>query len=141
MISRRFENTFFTRRQVEVLRLYYDRKLSIDRIAKELNASKADVATILRKARDIVVKARNTLELYLEIVRRVCIDIEPRTSLDRVVDMIFFEADIHGIKLKYTRDRVLLYLIRNARKCIDLDKEATVCRMRVCITYDGGLEL
>jgi len=139
-VVRKIEGTFFTERQLEILKLRAN-GLSIDEISRKLGISKADVCAILRKVEDIVERARRTLKLYAEIVGGRTLVIAPGTSLEEAVRMIFVEADLFGVKLSMSSAKLLIELVRSASSCIDFEEARTKCTIVVEIRRDGSLTI
>ncbi len=137
-MTRRFGNTFFTERQVEVLKLRA-KGLSLDEIARILGVSKADVSSILKNIERIVSSARETLKLYAELVGEIVLEIDRgRHVVDAIGEILRF-ADFHGIKLRTSSAELLLELIARYPMCVDMSTKMLVCDIAVTIKLSGDV--
>ncbi len=140
MPPKRYKDTFFTKEQVEILAMR-SRGMTLDEIARELGVSKASVHAVLKNALGIVRKARNTLRLYAEITGKVSVTVPAGSGIDEVVNQVFREADLHGIRLPLRSSDVVVTLARSVRECIDFSRSVIRCDVRIVIDPRGVIEV
>ena len=140
MPPKRYKDTFFTKEQVDILAMR-SRGMTLDEIARQLGVSKASVHAVLKNALNIVRKARNTLKLYAEITGKVSVSIPAGSSIDDVVNDVFREADLHGIRLPLRSSDVVITLAKSINECIDFDNSIIKCDIKIIIDPKGNIEI
>lgn len=130
--------SYLTEKQIRILRLLVQ-GLTIDDIARVLGTSRSNVYCLLRNARKVVDRSRNTLRIYEEIVNSGrSIVIAPQTSLDDLLREVLNRADRDGIKIRLTSAEMLLKILKTLRSlepgCLDLDKLLIRCELTLSIS-------
>ncbi len=139
-MGRRCGDTFLTEEQVSILKMR-NTGMTLDEIAKALGVSKASVHAVLRNAYKTVERARKTLRLYAEITGGVTVTSGPGTRAIELIDKLFKEADIHGIKLSVRSVEILLKVIKELPECIDIKRGVITCNIKITILTDGRIEV
>ena len=140
MPPRKYKDTLLTEEQVKVL-MMRAKGMTIDEIAKVLGVSKADVHAVLKNALTTIRKARNTLNLYARITGYVVVSIDKGSKLEDVIELILKEADLHNIRLRMRSSDILVYIMKYANECIDIEKLIINCNLKLFINPKGYLRV
>lgn len=139
-MGKRYGDTFLTEEQVSILKMR-STGMTLDEIANALGVSKASVHAVLRNAYKTVERARKTLRLYAEITGGVTVASSPGTRVIELIDRLFKEADMHGVKLNVRSIEILLKIIKGLPECIDIKREILTCDVKITIMTDGKIEV
>jgi len=92
------DETLLTYRQIQVMK-YRKNGMTQQQIADLIHTSKANVCTIEKSARENVLRAKKTLEIYYALDGRTLCTIPAGTDLFDTVPKIIEEAGKAGVKL------------------------------------------
>ena len=140
LLKRRYSNTFLTKEQVEVLSMRAS-GMTLDAIASRLGVSRTTIHAALKGALRAVEKAKNTLRLYAELMGGITVEGSPRTPVIDLINEIFRKADEHGIKINSRSVEILMQIMRDAPRCIDLEERVLKCRLKILIFSNGKVSI
>lgn len=89
--------SFLTEKQLKILE-FRGKGRTQEEIAEQLGTSRVNVTITEKRARENVEKARKTLEAY-EKLSPIVLEITQGMDIFEIPEIIFLEADKHGIKV------------------------------------------
>ena len=137
-MKKRFEDTYLTHEQVQVLRMR-SAGMTISEIAAKLNVSRADIHAVLRNAYLTIERARKTLKLYSTIMGGIILTFKKGTPLKEIVNEVFKASDEYGIKINMRSVEILLKIIREFPECIEIKEEISLCDLQINVNSDGNI--
>lgn len=139
MPPKRYRGTYFTLKQIRVLKLKEEGK-SVDEIAKMLGVTKADVHIVLRNAMKIVTRARETLKLYIEITGILTLTFEKGTPISDLISKTCSEADLAGVKLNLKTYDLILEVMKIDPSIVDPWRQVITKPLKIIINRDGRMK-
>jgi len=115
--------------------------MTLDAIASRLGVSRTTIHAALKGALRAVEKAKNTLRLYAELMGGITVEGSPRTPVIDLINEIFRKADEHGIKINSRSVEILMQIMRDAPRCIDLEERVLKCRLKILIFSNGKVSI
>ncbi len=106
------KESFLTEKQIKVLELRA-KGYTQEQIAKILGTSRVNVTILEKKAKENVEKARKTIELF-ESLTPIKVTIKKDANIFDIPEIIFSEADKHGIEIVYNSTSIIGLIRRNA---------------------------
>ncbi len=106
------KESFLTEEQIKVVELRA-KGYTQEQIAKILGTSRVNVTILEKKARENVEKARKTIELF-ESLTPIKVTIKKDANIFDIPEIIFSEADKHGIEIVYNSTSIIGLIRRNA---------------------------
>jgi len=106
------KESFLTEKQIKVLELRA-KGYTQEQIAKILGTSRVNVTILEKKAKENVEKARKTIELF-ESLTPIKVTIKKDANIFDIPEMIFSEADKHGIEIIYNSTSIIGMVRRSA---------------------------
>ena len=106
------KESFLTEKQIKVLELRA-KGYTQEQIAKILGTSRVNVTILEKKAKENVEKARKTIELF-ESLTPIKVTIKKDANIFDIPEMIFSEADKHGIEIIYNSTSIIGLVRRSA---------------------------
>jgi len=106
------KESFLTEKQIKVLELRA-KGYTQEQIAKILGTSRVNVTILEKKAKENVEKARKTIELF-ESLTPIKVTIKKDANIFDIPEIIFSEADKHGIEIIYNSTSIIGLIRRNA---------------------------
>ncbi len=139
-MRKRYDNTFFTVEQVRVLKLRAE-GYTLEQIANMLGTSKSNIHSILKKAKETLERARNTIDLYKELYSTISFKFNRGETLANIITRIYDVADIYGVKIKMRSLELLYYFREILWKCLEPRKDVLLCDITVKIDKDGHVTI
>ncbi|RLG59328.1 MAG: transcriptional regulator [Candidatus Hydrothermarchaeota archaeon] len=106
------KESFLTEKQIKVLELRA-KGYTQEQIAKILGTSRVNVTILEKKAKENVEKARKTIELF-ESLTPIKVTIKKDANIFEIPQIIFSEADKHGIEIVYNSTSIIGMVRRSA---------------------------
>ncbi len=106
------KESFLTEKQIKVLELRA-KGYTQEQIAKILGTSRVNVTILEKKAKENVEKARKTIELF-ESLTPIKVTIKKDANIFEIPQIIFSEADKHGIEVVYNSTSIIGMVRRSA---------------------------
>ena len=106
------KESFLTEKQIKVLELRA-KGYTQEQIAKILGTSRVNVTILEKKAKENVEKARKTIELF-ESLTPIKVTIKKDANIFEITQIIFSEADKHGIEVVYNSTSIIGMVRRSA---------------------------
>lgn len=106
------KESFLTEKQIKVLELRA-KGYTQEQIAKILGTSRVNVTILEKKAKENVEKARKTIELF-ESLTPIKVTIKKDANIFEIPEIIFSEADKHGIEIVYNSTSIIGMVRRSA---------------------------
>jgi|TARA_B100001964_G_scaffold244802_2_gene328036 hypothetical protein len=134
---------FITKKQLQILELRGE-GLTQDSIAKKLGTSRVNITITEQRARKNILKSKRTIEAY-EKLCPIVLYIQKNTDIFEIPQLIFKEADKHGIKVIHDTASLISILRRNVADKISGNKvistfESQLLRSgKVIIKYENNL--
>ncbi len=137
-MGKRYDDTFLTKEQYEVLRLRA-MGYSLSEIAARLGTSRSNVSVLLKRAMRNVERARRTLRAYIELFSEVSVRVEAGTRVEAVPFLVYRTADMYGVKVRYSSAEIVRKIYDELPHAVEgdrLTKDLTVLILR-----DGKIEV
>jgi len=106
------KESFLTEKQIKVLELRA-KGYTQEQIAKILGTSRVNITILEKKAKENVEKARKTIELF-ESLTPIKVTIKKDANIFEIPEIIFSEADKHGIEVVYNSTSIIGMVRRSA---------------------------
>lgn len=106
------EDTHLTERQYEVL-IRRSKGESLSKIAEDLGTTRSNICLLEKAAKENIRKAINTIKLIESVKLPVKVAIHSETDLYEIPGMVYREADLRGIRVKYSGPRLLRFIEDN----------------------------
>lgn len=104
--------SFLTPQQLKVLKLR-GQGLTQEEIARLMGTSRVNISILEKRARENVEKARNTIREF-EMLDPIVLELPEGTDVFQIPQLIYREADKHGIKILYNTTSLIGILRRKA---------------------------
>lgn len=110
-------DSFLTETQIKVLKLR-KKGLTQDKIADQLNTSRANISMIEKRARENVEKAKETLKIYNNIIAPLKLIIPEGTDVLDIPKQILEVSDVNDIIIPYAQLEMLELIHKSVPECL-----------------------
>jgi Tfx family DNA-binding protein len=110
-------DSFLTETQIKVLELR-KKGLTQDKIADQLNTSRANISMIEKRARENVEKAKETLKIYNNIIAPLKLIIPEGTDVLDIPKQILEVSDVNDIIIPYAQLEMLELIHKSVPECL-----------------------
>lgn len=110
-------DSFLTETQIRVLELR-KKGLTQDKIADQLNTSRANISMIEKRARENVEKAKETLKIYNNIIAPLKLIIPEGTDVLDIPKQILEVSDVNDIIIPYAQLEMLELIHKSVPECL-----------------------
>ena len=110
-------DSFLTETQIKVLELR-KKGLTQDKIADQLNTSRANISMIEKRAKENVEKAKETLKIYNNIIAPLKLIIPEGTDVLDIPKQILEVSDVNDIIIPYAQLEMLELIHKSVPECL-----------------------
>ncbi|ABR54998.1 DNA binding protein, Tfx family [Methanococcus vannielii SB] len=109
--------SFLTEIQIRVLNLR-KKGHTQEEIAHVMGTSRANISMVEKRARENIEKAKNTLNIYNDIIAPSKIKVEKGTDVFNIPNVIFSKSDEEEIHVNYSSLQIMEFINQNAKRYI-----------------------
>ncbi|ABR56302.1 Tfx family DNA-binding protein [Methanococcus aeolicus] len=110
-------DSFLTETQIKVLKLR-KKGLTQEKIAEQLNTSRANISMIEKRAKENIAKAKETLKIYNNIIAPLKLIIPEGTDVLDIPKQILEVSDINDITIPYAQLEMLELIHKSVPECL-----------------------